>query len=57
MDQRCHLLVGPPEAKCYELMGMVRWVDRNPSITVFGLDLHDASVQVPPACAGPGGHL
>jgi len=57
VDQRCHLLVGPPEAECYELMGMVRWVDRNPSITVFGLDLHDASVQVPPACAGPGGHL
>ncbi len=49
VDQRCQLLVGPPEAECYELMGTVRWVDRNPYITVFGLALQDATVHVPPA--------
>ena len=49
VDQRCHLLVGPPEAECYELMGTVRWVDRNRYITVFGLAWQDASVHLPPA--------
>ncbi len=49
VDQRCQLLVGPPEAECYELTGTVRWVDRNPYITVFGLALQDATVHVPPA--------
>jgi hypothetical protein len=49
VDQRCHLLVAPPEAECYELMGTVRWVDRNRYITVFGLALQDASVHLPPA--------
>ena len=39
VDQRCHLVVGSPEAQCYELIGTVRWVDRNPYITVFGLAL------------------
>lgn len=49
VDQRCQLLVGPPEAECYELMGTVRWVDRNPYITVFGLALQDATVHKPQA--------
>lgn len=39
VDQRCQLRVGPPEADGYELVGTVRWVDRNPYITVFGLAL------------------
>lgn len=41
VDQRCQLRVGAPEADGYELVGTVRWVDRNPYITVFGLALDD----------------
>lgn len=39
VDQRCHLVVGALEGERYELVGTVRWVDRNPYITVFGLAL------------------
>jgi len=49
VDQPCHLLVGPPEAECYELHGTVRWVDRNPCITVFGLALQEATLHNPEA--------
>jgi len=49
VDQDCHLLVGPPESECYELHGTVRWVDRNPYITVFGLALRDATLHNPSA--------
>ena len=47
VDQTCHLLVGPPDGECYQLMGTVRWVDRNPYITVFGLALMDATLHNP----------
>ena len=47
VDQLCNLLVGPPEAECYELEGTVRWVDRNPYITVFGLALQNATLHNP----------
>ena len=47
VDQTCHLLVGPPDGECYQLLGTVRWVDRNPYITVFGLALKDATLHNP----------
>jgi len=47
VDQLCNLLVGAPEGECYELVGTVRWVDRNPYITVFGLALEDAILHNP----------
>jgi hypothetical protein len=47
VDQLCNLLVGAPEGECYELVGTVRWVDRNPYITVFGLALEDATLHNP----------
>ncbi len=47
LDQTCHLLVGPPDGECYQLLGTVRWVDRNPYITVFGLALRDATLHNP----------
>jgi hypothetical protein len=47
VDQVCNLLVGAPEGECYELVGTVRWVDRNPYITVFGLALEDGTLHNP----------
>lgn len=47
VDQECHLLVGNPDSECYELAGTVRWVDRNPYITVFGLALREATLHNP----------
>lgn len=47
VDQPCHLLVGHPDRECYELAGTVRWVDRNPYITVFGLALREATLHNP----------
>ena len=47
VDQVCNLLVGAPEAECYELEGTVRWVDRNPYITVFGVGLQNATLHNP----------
>jgi hypothetical protein len=42
VDQTCHLLVGRPDGACHRLLGHVRWVERNPYITVLGLALRDA---------------
>ena len=47
VDQVCNLLVGAPEAECYELVGTVRWVDPNPYITVFGVGLQNATLHNP----------
>ena len=47
VDQTCHLQVGAPGRDFYELLGTVRWVDRNPYITVFGLALRDATHHSP----------
>lgn len=47
VDQECHLLVGHPDHECFELAGTVRWVDRNPYITVFGLALSEATLHNP----------
>ncbi len=47
VDAPCHLLVGQPQGECFELHGIVRWVDRNPYITVFGLALQEALLHNP----------
>ena len=45
VDQRCRLNVGATGSPTYALLGRVRWVERNPYITVFGLSLEDVSTS------------